>query len=308
MTLTAQDMGRVAVLYGGWSAEREVSLQSGAQAFAALQRLGVDAHLIDATPEVVLGLKAAGFERVFIALHGRGGEDGTVQAALELQGLPYTGCAVAASALAMSKAQTKRMWKAEQLPTPQSVLLQPGFDPAAVVEALGLPIFVKPASEGSSIGMTKVMHADELPAAYAAAVRFDSQVLAEQFIHGQEYTASILNGQVLPLIRVQPQAVFYDYHAKYQAEDTAYHCPCGLPEEQEQRIAQLVLRAFDAVGARGWGRVDLFVDQRGEPWLLEINTVPGLTTHSLVPMAAKAVGIDFDQLIWQILLTSEEGA
>ena len=308
MTRTVQDMGRVAVLYGGWSAEREVSLQSGAQAYAALKRLGVDAHLVDATPEVVLGLKAAGFERVFIALHGRGGEDGTVQAALELQGLPYTGCGVGASALAMSKAQTKRIWQAEQLPTPRSVLLQPGFDPQAVVQALGLPIFVKPASEGSSIGMTKVMHADELAAAYAAAVRFDSQVLAEQFIHGQEYTASILNRQVLPLIRVQPQAAFYDYHAKYQAEDTAYHCPCGLPQEQEQAIAELVLHAFDAVGARGWGRVDLFVDQDARPWLLEINTVPGLTTHSLVPMAAKAQGIDFEQLIWQILLTSEEGA
>lgn len=308
MTRTVQDMGRVAVLYGGWSAEREVSLQSGAQAYAALKRLGVDAHLVDATPEVVLGLKAAGFERVFIALHGRGGEDGTVQAALELQGLPYTGCGVGASALAMSKAQTKRIWQAEQLPTPRSVLLQPGFDPQAVVQALGLPIFVKPASEGSSIGMTKVMHADELAAAYAAAVRFDSQVLAEQFIHGQEYTASILNRQVLPLIRVQPQAAFYDYHAKYQAEDTAYHCPCGLPQEQEQAIAELVLHAFDAVGARGWGRVDLFVDQDARPWLLEINTVPGLTTHSLVPMAAKAQGIEFEQLIWQILLTSEEGA
>ena len=308
MTRTAQDMGRVAVLYGGWSAEREVSLQSGAQACAALKRLGVDAHLIDATPDAVLGLKAAGYERVFIALHGRGGEDGIVQAALELQGLPYTGCGVGASALAMSKAQTKRIWQAEQLPTPRSVLLQPGFDPQAVVQALGLPIFVKPASEGSSIGMTKVTHAQELATAYAAAARFDSQVLAEQFIHGQEYTASVLNRQVLPLIRVQPQAVFYDYHAKYQAEDTAYHCPCGLPQEQEQAIAELVLRAFDAVGARGWGRVDLFVDQEAKPWLLEINTVPGLTTHSLVPMAAKALGIDFDQLIWQILLTSEEGA
>ncbi len=308
MTRSAQDMGRVAVLYGGWSAEREVSLQSGAQAFAALQRLGVDASLIDATPEQVLGLKAAGFDRVFIALHGRGGEDGTVQAALALQGLPYTGCGVAASALAMSKAQTKRIWRAEKLPTPRSVLLRAGFDPTGVVAELGLPIFVKPASEGSSIGMSKVSRVEDLAAAYAAAAQFDEQVLAEQFIDGLEYTATILDGEVLPLIRVQPQAEFYDYHAKYQAEDTGYHCPCGLPAEQEQRCAALALEAFDAVGGRGWGRVDLFVDQQGQPWLLEVNTVPGLTTHSLVPMAARATGIDFDQLIWRILLTSEEGA
>lgn len=308
MSASVKDMGRVAVLHGGWSAEREVSLQSGAQAFAALERLGVDAALIDATPEAVLGLKAAGFDRVFIALHGRGGEDGTIQAALELQGLPYTGCGVGASALAMSKAQTKRIWRSENLPTPRSVILQAGFDPETVVAELGLPIFVKPASEGSSIGMTKVNRADDLPAAYSAAVQFDAQVLAEQFIDGQEYTAAILNGRALPLIRVQPKAEFYDYHAKYQAEDTGYHCPCGLPPEQEQRFAALALQAFDAVGGRGWGRVDLFADAAGQPWLLEVNTVPGLTTHSLVPMAAKAVGIEFDQLIWQILLTSEEGA
>ena len=188
------------------------------------------------------------------------------------------------------------------------MLLRAGFDPAGVVAELGLPIFVKPASEGSSIGMSKVSRVEDLAAAYAAAAQFDEQVLAEQFIDGLEYTATILDGEVLPLIRVQPQAEFYDYHAKYQAEDTGYHCPCGLPAEQEQRCAALALEAFNAVGGRGWGRVDLFVDQQGQPWLLEVNTVPGLTTHSLVPMAARATGIDFDQLIWRILLTSEEGA
>lgn len=300
-----QDMGKVAVLHGGWSAEREVSLESGRHAHAALRRRGVDASLIDATPEKVLGLKAAGFERVFIALHGRGGEDGQVQAALELQGLPYTGSGVAASAIAMDKPLTKRLWRGGDIPTPDSVLLDADFDAEAVVSALGLPIFVKPASEGSSIGMSRVERAQDLPAAYAAAARFDARVLAERFIDGAEYTASILNGQALPLIRVAPKAAFYDYHAKYQAEDTGYHCPCGLPAEREAELQALCLKAFELAGARGWGRVDFFLDKSGAPFCLELNTVPGLTSHSLVPMAAKAAGIEFDELIWQILLSSQ---
>lgn len=309
MTMSAQDMGRVAVLHGGWSAEREVSLDSGAQAHAALCRLGVDAYLLDATPEKVLQLAQAGFQRVFIALHGRGGEDGQVQAALDLQQLPYTGCGMAASALAMDKTQTKKIWQASGLPTPASCLLVEGFDAQAVVAELGLPIFVKPASEGSSIGMSKVTHAEDLPAAWQAAREFDSQVLAESFVHGLEYTATVLNGQALPLIRVQPATDFYDYHAKYQAADTGYHCPCGLSAEQEKACQDLALRAFAASQVDGWGRLDFFMDEQDQPWLLEINTVPGLTSHSLVPMAARAAGMDFDQLIWNILLTScKEGA
>ncbi len=307
--MSARDYGKVAVLCGGWSAEREVSLVSGRAAFEALRRQGVEAELIDATPARVLGLAGEGFQRVFIALHGRGGEDGQVQAALELQGLPYTGSRMAASALTMDKAVTKALWRSLDIPTPPSLLLRGGFDPAAVVEALGLPIFVKPANEGSSIGMSKVSRAEDLVAAHAAAAGYDRAVLAERFIDGQEYTASILQGQALPLIRVQPAAEFYDYHAKYQAEDTAYHCPCGLPAGREAELQALCLRAFETSGASGWGRVDFFVDRDGAPWCLEVNTVPGLTSHSLVPMAARAAGIDFEQLMLRILDTSlEEGA
>ena len=304
--MRAADLGRVAVLHGGWSAEREVSLESGRNAHEALLRRGVDATLIDATPARVLGLAAAGFERVFIALHGRGGEDGQVQAALELQDLPYTGSRQAACALAMHKPWTKQVFEASGLPTPRWRQLGEGFDPQAVAAELGLPIFVKPGAEGSSIGMTRVSSAEELPAAYARAREYDSRVLAERFIQGGEYTATVLNGEPLPLIRIAPAQGYYDYHAKYQAEDTAYHCPCGLSEDQEQRLRELALSAYQVIGVRGWGRVDFMLDADGAPWLLEVNTVPGLTTHSLVPMAARAAGIDFDELIWRILLTSTE--
>lgn len=307
MSISAQDMGRVAVLHGGWSAEREVSLESGRHAHAALVELGVNSTLIDASPGKVLQLKDQGFDRVFIALHGRGGEDGQVQAALELQDLPYTGSGVAASSLAMNKIQTKRIWSAQNLPTPKSAVLQPGCDAEALVAELGLPIFVKPACEGSSIGMSKVTEISELAAAVESAARFDARILAEQFISGREYTAAILNGRALPIVRVEPKAGFYDYHAKYQAEDTGYHCPSGLAAEQEVQCQQLALRAFEACGAHGWGRVDFFVDSTGKVWLLELNTVPGLTSHSLVPMAAKAAGLDFKQLIWAILLSSCKG-
>ncbi len=301
-----QDLGKVAVLHGGWSAEREVSLESGQHAHAALLRRGVDALLIDATPERVLSLRSEAVDRVFIALHGRGGEDGQVQAALELQGLPYTGSGLAASALSMDKAMTKSVWRSHGVPTPASMVLPADFDPAAVVAELGLPIFVKPMSEGSSIGMSKVCDVAGLRPAYALAAQFDRRILAERFIAGQEYTAAILNGRALPLIRVQPKAEFYDYHAKYQAQDTAYHCPSGLSAEREAQLQQLALRAFSVCGARGWGRVDFFLDEAQQPWCLEINTVPGLTGHSLVPMAAAAAGIDFDELVWQILLGSVE--
>ncbi len=304
--MNAAEMGKVAVLYGGWSAEREVSLQSGQAVHAALRRRQVDAHLVDASPATVLGLAGQDFARVFIALHGRGGEDGQVQAALELQALPYTGSGLAASALAMNKAMTKAVWQAAGVPTPPSRLLGADFVAARVVEELGLPLFVKPATEGSSIGMSKVLRAEDLMAAHQEAARFDARVLVERFIDGQEYTAAVLNGRALPLIRVEPRASFYDYHAKYQAEDTAYLCPCGLPPGQERALQALCLQAFDACGASGWGRLDFFLDRQGQPWFLELNTVPGLTSHSLVPKAASAAGIDFDELVWQILQSSTE--
>ena len=304
--IAAQDFGKVAVLCGGWSAEREVSLNSGRAAFEALRRLGVDAEFIDATPERVLGLKAAGFHRAFIALHGRGGEDGQVQAALALQEVPFTGSPMAASAWTMHKAVTKALWQAEGIPTPPSCRLPADFDAETVAAELGLPIFVKPANEGSSIGMSKVETIEQLQPAYALAARYDAEVLAERFIQGREYTAAILQGESLPLVRVEAQAEFYDYHAKYEARDTGYHCPCGLDASREAELQALCLRAFDLSGARGWGRVDFFLDEAGEPWCLEVNTVPGLTSHSLVPMAARAAGIDFDQLVLRILQTSLE--
>lgn len=304
--MSPQDMGKVAVLYGGWSAEREVSLQSGKAAHAALCARGVDAHLVDATPEGVLSLASQGFERVFIALHGRGGEDGQVQAALELQQLPYTGSHPLASGLCMDKVLTKRIWQTEELPSPKFVNLSSGFDPDAVVAKLGLPIFVKPGREGSSIGMSRVETGADLSGAYARAAKHDDRVMAEAFIAGAEYTASILAGQALPLVRIEAAADFYDYHAKYQSDETAYHCPCGLHPEEEQALQKLALKAFGLVGASGWGRVDFLLDAQDQAWLLEVNTVPGLTTHSLVPMAAAAAGMDFEELIWRILLTSLE--
>lgn len=298
--MNAADLGRVAVLYGGWSAEREVSLHSGENVHAALRRRGVKAELVDATPARVLGLAAAGFERAFIALHGRGGEDGQVQAALALQGLPFTGSGQAACALAMNKSWTKQIWQARGLPTPRYRELQAGFDAEQLVAELGLPLFVKPGAEGSSIGMTRVEATEQLTDAYRAAREFDALVLAEQFVAGPEYTATILDGKALPLIRIQPPAVFYDYHSKYISEQTGYHCPCGLPAAQEAELQALALRAYQAIGAAVWGRVDLMLDAQGQPWLLELNTVPGMTSHSLVPMAAKAAGIDFDELVWRI--------
>ena len=301
----AQDYGRVAVLYGGRSAEREVSLKSGAAALAALTTSGVDAIGIDAAASDLLAqLTTGAFDRAFIALHGRGGEDGTLQGALDWVGLPYTGSGVLGSALAMDKLRAKQVWQARGLPTAPYALAAPDSDWTAIVAALGLPLMVKPAREGSSIGMSKVERAADLPAAVATAAAHDPQVLIERYIGGGEYTVGIVGGRVLPAIKLETPNAFYDYEAKYLRDDTRYLCPCGLPAEQERALQQLALDAFQALDCAGWGRVDLLLDASGAPYLMEANTVPGLTDHSLVPMAARAVGLSFEQLMLAILDTS----
>ncbi|ERJ20585.1 D-alanine--D-alanine ligase [Salinisphaera shabanensis T35B1] len=297
----ASAFGRVAVLMGGWSAERAVSLDSGAAVGAALQRRGVDVTMIDVDQHRVLGLADEGFDRVWLALHGRGGEDGVVQGALELQGLPYTGSGVLACALSMDKVRTKALWAAQGIPTPAHRLLDANTESKAVVEALGLPLIVKPVHEGSTIGISKVERIEDLDAARAEAAKYDREVMAEQFVNGPEYTAAILDGRALPLIHIEPSSGFYDYEAKYVANDTLYHCPCDLEQGREAELQRLALRAFEITGATGWGRVDLMLDDAGQPWFLELNAIPGMTSHSLVPMAARAAGMDFDELVWRIL-------
>ncbi len=303
--MTAQDFGKVAVLMGGNSAEREVSLKSGTAVLAALQRRGVNAHGIDAQDyaTVLARLRSETFDRVFIALHGRGGEDGTLQGALELLGLPYTGSGVLASSLAMDKWRTKLVWQAAGLPVGDYLLLNANSNPADVVARLGLPLFVKPAREGSSIGVTKVKRAEDLLAAYHEAAKYDEMVLAERLLEGKEVNFPILGDQVLPSIHIEPATEFYDYQAKYFRDDTRYHCP-GLSPADEQRLRDQVLHAFHVLGCSGWGRMDVFVSNDGKLYFLEMNTVPGMTDHSLVPMGARAAGIDFDELVWRILQTS----
>ncbi len=293
--------GKVAVLLGGWSAEREISLISGGEVLKALQAAGVDAHGIDAGRDVLEVLKAGAFDRVFNMLHGRGGEDGVIQGALELIGLPCTGSGVLGSAVCMDKLMTKRLWRGAGLPTPDYQVLDGDTDWVVVASGLGLPLIVKPALEGSSIGMSKVETVGDLPEAYARAAACGGPVFAERWVTGTEYTAAILEGEPLPLIRLETPRAFYDYEAKYKAETTRYHVPCGLEAAVEQRFQSLALQAFEAVGARGWGRVDLMVDRVGVPWLIEVNTVPGMTDHSLVPMAARAAGLDFQALVLRIL-------
>ena len=303
MVIDAKRLGKVAVMLGGTSAERPVSLNSGAAVLAALTRLGVDAHAFDPARRNLSDLAAGEFDRVFINLHGRYGEDGCMQGALELLELPYTGSGVLASALAMDKWRTKLLWRAAGLPTADWEILTAESDFAAVERKLGFPIFVKPAREGSSIGMSKVKHAGELQTAYATAAEHDPLVLAEKFIDGPEYTAAILGNTALPLIRLEPaQGVeFYDFDAKYLRNDTQYHCPSGLAPEQEAACQKMALDAFRLVGCRDWGRVDFMLDSAGHPYLLEVNTSPGMTDHSLVPMAARAAGKDFDALCLEIL-------
>ena len=299
--------GKVAVLLGGKSAEREVSLKSGGMVLAALRKRGVDAHPFDPKDKDLQDLLRERFARVFIALHGRFGEDGTVQGVLEWLGIPYTGSGVLASALAMDKVRTKRLWLAEGLPTAPYEVLSKDTNLKAVAKRLGTPLFVKPASEGSSVGMTKVKKAAELDEAYALAVNYDPVVIAEKFIDGAELTVAILGERVLPIIRIETPREFYDYEAKYIADDTRYLIPCGVSKVKEDQLQGLALRAFLALGCRGWGRVDLMLDRRGRPYLLEVNTSPGMTDHSLVPMAARAVGISYEDLCIKVLELAHAG-
>ncbi len=308
-----RQLGRVAVLMGGWSSERQVALWSGEGVTAALQRRGVDAVAVDASPERVLQLRQEGFDRAFNVLHGTGGEDGTVQAVLDLQGIPYTGSGVLASALAMDKLRTKRMWKAEGLPTPDYLWIESEQDLDEAARRFGFPLIVKPSDEGSSVGVSKVKRPQDLHAAWQLALGGSARtVMAERFVpggsQGHEFTCAVLNGEALPSIRIEPDGEFYDYNAKYLSDATRYHCPSGLDARTEAEVQALSLRAFALLGARGWGRVDFMLDADNRPWLIEANLVPGMTSHSLVPMAAKARGIDYDELCWRILLgTLESG-
>jgi D-alanine-D-alanine ligase len=295
------DFGKVAVMMGGKSAEREVSLKSGAAVLAALRSSGVDAHAFDPRDRALEALHAEGFKRVFIALHGRGGEDGTLQGALDWLAIPYTGSGVLASALAMDKWRSKLVWQAAGLPVPDFAVLDAASDFAAVEARLGLPLFVKPANEGSSIGISKVKQAGGLRAAYELAARYDSCVIAETNLAGGEYTVGILAGLALPVIRIVPATEFYDYEAKYLRNDTEYRIPSGLGDEREAEMRDLALRAFAVLGGRGWGRMDLMLDADGRIFCLEANTSPGMTDHSLVPMAARAAGIPFAQLVLKLL-------
>lgn len=299
-----QAFGKVAVLMGGHSAEREVSLRSGQAVLQALQRCGVDAQGIDVGEDILTVLQQASFDRAFIALHGRGGEDGVLQGALEVMGLPYTGSGVLGCALGMDKLASKHVWRGAGLPTPDYLLLEPGFDPEEVAAHLGLPCIVKPALEGSSVGITKVERLAHFARAYQEASACGGPVFAERWIAGMELTAALLGDQALPLIRLETPHAFYDYEAKYHSNATQYHCPAGLPAAQEESLRALARKAFKVAGGAGWGRVDLMLDASGQPWLIEINSVPGMTDHSLVPMAAKAAGIDFDTLVLQILASS----
>ncbi len=302
-TIQASDFGKVAVLMGGWANEREVSLHSGQAVLDSLRQSGVDAHPVDMNHDLMNQLQ--GFDRVFNVVHGRGGEDGLLQGVLDLLQLPATGSNLLGSAIAMDKYRTKLVWLGLGLPTPRFVLIETE-DQLADAAELGFPLMVKAALEGSSIGVARVENASQLRDAWLEARSCNSHVIAEQWIAGDEYTASILGEQALPLIRLQTSHQFYDYAAKYQSDDTQYLLPCGLDAITEQTLQTLSLRAFEAVGASGWGRVDLMYDANGQPWLIEVNTVPGMTSHSLVPMAAAAVGMDFNDLTWRILVQTLE--
>ncbi|MCR6650612.1 MAG: D-alanine--D-alanine ligase [Cellvibrionaceae bacterium] len=296
-----KSLGSVAVLYGGTSAEREISLRSGEAVITALRGAGVSVVPVDIGENPLQQLPQLKVDRVFIALHGTGGEDGKIQALLEWLQLPYTGSGIAASALCMDKLRTKQLWRGVGLSTPDYRVLSNKSDWRDVMQQLGGVAMVKPCHEGSSIGMAKVSSADELAKAYANASQYDSVVLAERYIQGAEYTVAILDGVALPPIKLETHHQFYDFSAKYQANDTRYICPCGLPAESETRLKNLALAAFQTVGAEGWGRVDVMADAQGEFYLLELNTVPGMTDHSLVPMAAKAAGYSFTDLVLAIL-------
>jgi len=302
-----KDFGKVAVLMGGWAAERSISLKSGHAVLEGLLEQGVDAHKVDADRNVVDVLRAEKYDCVFNILHGRGGEDGEIQGALEISQIPYTGCGVMASAISMDKLMTKRIWSGANLPTPAFEILTVDSDFDAVVETLGLPLIVKPAQEGSSIGMTKITQVGQLKEAYEKAVEFDDIVFAEQWVTGKEFTVAILGEMVLPAIQIVTNTDFYDFDAKYESNETEYYCPCYLDEKQEDEIKLLSKKSFEILGGKGWGRVDLMQDADGTFWLIEVNTTPGMTDHSLVPMAAKQQGLTFPELTVEILKTTGLG-
>lgn len=302
MTNMKKQFGKVAVLMGGWSAERDVSLVSGQAVFEGLSSAGVDATSVDFKKANVEQLK--GFDRVFNILHGRGGEDGVVQGLFEYMGIEYTGTGVLGSALAMDKIRTKEIWLSKNLQTPDFRVVNTVAESEKAIEELGLPVIVKPALEGSSIGISKVENKAEIVAAFELANSCNSSVMIEQWIVGEEYTASVLNGKVLPLIKLQTPNQFYDYEAKYVSDNTEYICPCGLEAEKENQLAEVALAAFNAISAYGWGRIDFMLDEQGQYWLIEANTVPGMTSHSLVPMAAKQAGYSFEELLIEVLKTS----
>ncbi len=299
-----QRLGRVGVLYGGLSSEREVSLQSGEAVFKALQKSGVDTVAIDLRENAIEQVQRALLDRVFIVLHGPGGEDGRVQAMLEFMGLPYTGSGVQASSLAMDKLLSKQLWRGINLPTPDFAVLQADTDWLQILAQLGGEVMVKPVHEGSSIGMTKADSPESLQRAYEDAVAYDTNVLAERVIKGAEYTVSVLGERALPAIKLETNNRFYDYEAKYQSENTRYICPCGLSPDKHDQLQKLALKAFKSLGCSGWGRVDVMADSEDNFYLLEVNTVPGMTSHSLVPIAAKAVGMSFEELVVNILMST----
>ncbi|MCK5889915.1 MAG: D-alanine--D-alanine ligase [Methylococcales bacterium] len=299
-----KDFGRVAVLMGGDSAEREISLTSGKAVFDALKNLKVDVVSLDVGENPIPVLMDHKIDRAFNIIHGRGGEDGVLQSVLELMKIPYTGSGVKASALTMDKLRTKLCWQGAGLPTPQWVVLESEEDIEPCIEKLGFPVIVKPSEEGSSIGISKANDKEELQEALSVALKYQCDVYAEAWVKGSEYTVAVVNGEALPVIRLETPNTFYDFEAKYRSNTTTYHCPCGLTTEQENVVKSLALKACRVVGVKGWGRVDLFIDELGMTQLIEVNTVPGMTSHSLVPMAAKVDGVEFDELVWRILETS----
>jgi D-alanine-D-alanine ligase len=301
------DFGKVAVLMGGTAAEREISLRSGNAVFQALQQQGIDVVAIDVTASPIDALANIKVDRVFNIIHGRGGEDGVLQAILGVLGLPYTGSGVLASALSMDKLRTKLCWQGLGLATPKWFVLQTEDDIDVCIAQLGFPVIVKPAQEGSSIGMSKANNQEELIQALQVAKQFNCDVYAEQWVQGQEYTVGVLDGEALPVIRLETPNEFYDFDAKYRANTTKYHCPCGLSAEREQQLQALAVQACRGLQVKGWARVDVFIDNQDCSQLIEVNTVPGMTDHSLVPMAAKAAGIEFKELVWRILETSLAG-
>jgi D-alanine-D-alanine ligase len=308
-TVDVSGLGKVAVLMGGSSAEREVSLKSGAGVLAALQARGVNAHAFDPSLQDLGLLREQGFDRCFIALHGRHGEDGTVQGALELLGIPYTGSGVMASSIAMDKVMTKRIWRAEGLPTPDWRLVSSAEETVQAFAALGAPMIVKPSREGSTLGLTKVTSADQCAEAHARAARYDDEVLCEQFIAGDETTCPVLGqgaqAHALPIIRIVAPQGNYDYQNKYLKNDTVYHCPSGLPEAEEREIQRIVVQAFRTLACKGWARADIMIRATDrKPFLLEINTAPGMTDHSLVPMSARAAGISYEDLCLRLLASA----